>query len=76
MDKALSELKSQFSSRLSKFENKITALDKKLAANISRLQKDLDLLVKQSSSTSTGPTPQITVDVKESGAIEEKALTE
>ncbi len=75
MDKAVSDLKSQFSSRLSKLESNITALDKKLAANISRLQKDLDLLVKQSS-TSTGPKPQITVDVKESGAIEEKALTE
>lgn len=70
------ELNTFVSNKISKLETQLTALNKKLAANISRLQKDIDLMIQQSSSSS-GPKPQINIDAQEStNTIEQKSLTE
>ncbi len=80
LDEKLSNQKSELSSRMIKLDKSIKTLNQKLTANISRLEKNIDLLmktssetVKESSSTNSKPEPQINID---SGSIEEEALTQ
>ena len=75
MDKKINDLTAQFNSRFTRLQDRVAALDKKLVANISRLQKDLDLLISQSASP-RGPQPQINADAPGAGTIEQKVLTE
>lgn len=74
VDKKISQLKTDVFSQLFKLETQIAALNQKLTANLGRLQKDLDLLIK--SSTSKGPQPQINMDTPESDSIDQEPLTQ
>lgn len=70
-------LKTIVATELTQLEDQIARLEKKLAANVSRLQKDVDLALKQSSEKS-GPQPHINIEMKdpETKPIDEKSLTE
>jgi chromosome segregation ATPase len=71
------ELTALVSTTADQLEKRVMMLDKKLAANISRLQKDIDLALKQSAGAS-GPAPQLNIDVPEPEPkpIGEELLTE
>ncbi len=80
LDEKLSNQKSELSSQMIKLDKSVKTLNQKLTANISRLEKDIDLLMKtsskvskKSSSTNSKPEPQINID---SGSIEEESLTQ
>jgi chromosome segregation ATPase len=80
LDEKLLNQKSELSSQMIKLDKSVKTLNQKLTANVSRLEKDIDLLMKtsseaskKSSSTNSKPEPQINID---SGSIEEESLTQ
>ncbi len=74
VDKKLVHLKSDMVGQLSKIKDQLTALNKKLVTNLTRLQKDVDLLIR--SSTSRGPQPQINMDVSVANDVAQETLTQ
>ncbi len=52
-DKTIDQLKIDLNNQMTKFDKKIEMIDKRSFANFSRLQKDIDLLIESSLSTST-----------------------
>ncbi|MCF6246588.1 MAG: hypothetical protein L3J69_04420 [Desulfobacula sp.] len=72
VNEKMDRLNSDLSNQLSKIKIQVAALNKKLAANLTRLQKDLDLLIK--SSMSQGPQPQINIDAADANSIDQAPL--
>lgn len=68
------QLKTQIENRINALDSNLQKLDKQLNTNFSRLQKDVDLLIKKS--TSPGPQPQINLDTNSTGDIESETLTQ
>ncbi len=80
LDEKLLNQKSELSSQMIKLDKSVKTLNQKLTANISRLEKDIDLLMrtssessKKSAPTNSKPEPQINIDT---GGIEEESLTQ
>lgn len=79
LDEKSARLKTDFDTELKNFSIRLETLDKKLNANISRMQKDLDLLSTappKRSPIKTKPAPQINIDSSESVNIEAQPLTQ
>ncbi len=70
--------------KINALSTQINTLDKKLVSNITRMQKDLDLLMKSiinpqkgtTSGTADRPTPQITIDSSGPVPIKEESLSQ
>jgi chromosome segregation ATPase len=84
LDERLTPLKTDLNHHIKTMDQQVDTLNRKLTANISRLQKDLDLLMNLSSpKTSTQktpplfkPTPQINIDSSDSVKIEQESLVQ
>ncbi len=80
LDEKTNQLKIDLTGQLKNLDQQVTKLNKKLSANISRLQKNIDLLSKSSSSnkmpTHTKPKPQINIDSSGSVEIKEESLVQ
>jgi len=80
VDEKINQLNIDLNNHMKSLGQQVDKLNQKLTTNISRLQKDLDLLSKTSPSdiipTPTKLKPQINIDSSESVTIEEKPLIE
>lgn len=83
-DEKANQLKADVDNHMKNIDKQVNSLNQKLTANISRLQKDIDLLMKSSSAKpstgkapiSTKPKPQINIDPSDSVKIKEESLTQ
>jgi len=78
-DEKLQLIKTDIAGQIKTIDQEVKKLNKKLTANLSRFQKNLDSLSKVSSSsesTQTKPSPQINIDSTGSVEIKEESLTQ
>ncbi|MCK5837659.1 MAG: hypothetical protein KAH09_10365 [Desulfobacula sp.] len=84
LDERLTPLKTNLTHQIKTIDQQVDTLNRKLTANISRLQKDLDLLMNtplpKTSTQKTPPlfkpTPQINIDSSDAVKIEQKSLVQ
>ena len=74
-EKRIAQMENDINNRMNNLDSLIGTLDQKLVANISRLQKDIDLLSNRSSKTKK-PKTQTSNDSSKSVTIKEKPLTQ
>ncbi len=75
VEKKIAQMENDIINRMNNLDSLIGTLDQKLVANISRLQKDIDLLSNKSSKTKK-PKAKINIDSSKSVTIKEKPLTQ
>jgi chromosome segregation ATPase len=78
LEQGLADQKTELASQMMKLDSDVQSLSQQLSANISRLQKDIDLLIKtaaeaDSSTPVSKPEPQVSI---EPDGIEEESLSQ
>jgi len=84
LDEKLLELKTESTNQKSNFDKQLDTFNKKFTASIAQLQKEVNLLIKESSTHNsketvpaiTKPKPQINIDSSDPATIQEQPLTE
>lgn len=74
LNQKIERVKTELSGRMARIDTRVSALEKNLAANITRLQKDVDLLI--SSSEKTRPAPETGTAPSGPVNIEQSPLTQ
>ncbi|MCP4762729.1 MAG: hypothetical protein GY870_13200, partial [archaeon] len=75
IDKKINSLQTLFNGHTKKTNEQLKALNQRLTTNISKVQKNIDQLLKAKPKVSK-PAPQINIDSTNQGEIKEESLTQ